>query len=346
LQTRDVNLGLFDLKNLLPVSIPSFERFVRNPTLSINYLEQRRMRNFYGVGDVYARMAIDGYRGLSGNVTLGYFGNENSTGFFTADYGMYSNLNFSVYHDLTDNNGNFVQFNGSWQQNNAYLKNSAFSGSLDFLHDWEYDTLRLNISSIDYLNKFRLNKLPELSWESTFREEKNTGIKYRYDAKISRFLVNEPKANYDIGRVRFLTDINSPKIYLFDNLYCELLSEVSYFNYFNNIHSQLGLGYQLQITHNLFKNFTYTPRFRQTFAFGQSPLSFDKLVNDKSLGLFANYWLNDFVEISGFTEFSITQRQFSSIDLLVRYMTDRYIISFVVDALNIGVNTDIQLINF
>jgi len=347
LQTKDINFGIFDKKDILPVNIPAYEKFLRNPTLSVNYLEQRRMRNFYGVGEVYSRINVDGYKGLSANVTCGYFGNENSTGYFTADYGIFSNLNFSLYQDLTDNNGNFIQFNGAWQENNLYLKNSAFSGSLDFLHDWKYHTLKLNISSIDYQNQFRLNRLPEITLQSTFKEYANTGLQYRYDVKVSRFLVNQTaKDDIDIGRLRLSGDLNSPKINLFDNLYFELLSNVSYYNYFNNNNYQLGLNAQVQMTHKVFENFTYTPRYRQSFVFGESPLSFDKLTNDKYLGLFANYWFNNSFEISAFTEFSIEQKKFSNIDFLIRYITDRYVISFVADALNLGVNTDIQLVNF
>jgi hypothetical protein len=348
LQVKDINGGLFKWDKLSPLNVPGFEFYLRNPNLPRNYLYQKRLRGFADPGDFFTRFGADLYNGPWASATISYFGTDYSSGFFTAEYGLFSGATFSVYQDLTDKKGNLIQFSSTGKVYDKFLQRPNLDGNLFLIHDWEYDTLSMHLGINQVYGLLNIHRIPAVTWSSVFRKEPVTGLQYRYDIDTTRFITTEVNNNnkaQDVGRLRLLGDVNSPKFFLTPKIYLQALSEGIYSNYVSKS-VQAGLAGQLKFNHSLLDNLDYTLMYRQRFVWGTSPLTFENLTNYQMVGMQANWMVNNYIELAGYTEFSIPQRQFSSIDLLINYTTDYYSISFLVDLLYLNISTNFKFLDF
>ncbi|MBC7473968.1 MAG: hypothetical protein H7263_06720 [Candidatus Sericytochromatia bacterium] len=342
LQINDVNGSVFNWEKLSPLSFPSYSLFVRNPTIPKNYLYQRRIRGYFQAGSFFVNGSLfDSYRGPSASITTSYFNNDYSTGYFTAEYGLYSKLNLSLYHDLTDNNGNLAQLSASYEQYDRVLKKSNVSGDLTLLHDWKYDTLGLRVALNQTYGTELIQRLPEFYLSSIFRVEKYTGLSYRYNIDIARFLLTDNKnKTTNINRLKFNVDLNSPNFYLKENIYLQLLTNtLFYYSFDNNLQS--SFAGQIELNHELTNFLNYSVSYRQRFTKGKNLVDFENLTNNRFAGLQINYRLNDAIEFAGFTEFDLNTLKLSNVDFITNYNTDYYQTSFLlnIDLYNIfGVN--------
>jgi hypothetical protein len=346
LQVKDINGGLFSWDRLSPVDIPGWDFFFRNPNLPRQYLYQRRVRGFADPGNFFTRFGADLYHGPWAAVTVSYFGTDYSSGFFTTEYGLFSSAAFSVYQDLTDKRGNFIQFSSSLSLYDRYLQTANLEGNLNFIHDWEYDTLVMQLGVNQTFGPLVIHRLPTFSWNSIFRKEPVTGLQYRYDFDVTRFVTIEPGSNaQDVVRLKMLGDLNSPKFWVTPKISFQALSEGVYANYLNKS-SQYAVAGQVQMQHSVFENLDYILRYRQRFVWGTSPLIFENLAVNQLAGLQVNWLITKNIELDGFTEFSIPFRQFSTVDLLLNYNTDYYAISFLFDILSLNVSANFKFLNF
>lgn len=351
LQLEKINADLFGWKNISPIDYPNYSFFIRNPTLPRDYVYQRRIRGFYQTGSFFLNAGSDLYRGpwLSG--TVSYFGNRYSNGFLTLEYGALSQFQGSVYQDLTDNNGNLIQFSGVAKQYDRFLKRPHVSGDIVFLHDWQYDTLSIRTSLNQSLGETIINRLPEVSLNSIFRREINTGIRYRYNIDLTRYVVQEKDTQIqDVGRMRITTNINSPKLFLNDKLYFQLLTDGIISHYFGKDTQLSGAG-QITFNHDVLNNFSYSLRYRQRFVTGKSPLAFENINPSQFVGLQLNYRPFDFIELNAFNEYSIINHRFSDISLAATYTSKYYLISglFSIDTeniLNSGISANFRVRDF
>ncbi len=355
LQLTDINGKILKSGEVLPTDIPAFSTFIRNPTLPKNYINQRRIRGFFEPGSFFARFGVDYYKGAWVSGTVAYFSSDYSNGFLTGEYGVFSGISLSAYQDLTDGKGNLVQFNGLFEQYNVFLKKTNLNASLNFIHDFKYDALNLRLGlnqpilSYDANRKIKpllVYRLPEISLSSIFRVEELTKIQYRYDFSATRFLVIESASiAQDIGRVRVLADLNSPRFKLTDKINFQLLSETIFSNYLSKSY-QLGVAGQIQMNHQLFKNFEYILRYRQRWITGTSPLAFETLTGNQFAGVQLNWWINDFIEVGGFGEFDIQSRRIPDVDLVVNYITDHYTITVLASFPDINFNGNVKFMDF
>lgn len=351
MQLNGINADIFNWKNVSPISFPSYSFVIRNPTLPKDYIFQRRIRGFFQPGSFFLNAGSDLYRGLWASATMSYFSNSYSTGFLTAEYGLFSLLQTSVYQDLTDNSGNLIQFSGLFRQYDRYLKRPNASGDLTFLHDWQYDTLSIRTSLNQSYGETIINRLPEVSLGSIFRKEINTGIRFRYNIETTRFVVLEKdKGNQDIGRIRINGNINSPKLFVNDKIYFQLMSDGIIAHYFGKETQASGAG-QVLFNHDLFKNFSYGLRYRQRFVMGKSPLTFENLTPNQFAGLQFYYRPFDFLELNAFSEFDIPNRKLSDISLVATYTTQYYMTSLLFDInvyniINSGISANFRVKDF
>jgi hypothetical protein len=351
LQLNQINADLFNWENISPIPFPAYSFFIRNPILPRDYIFQRRIRGFFQTGSFFVNAGSDGYKGPWANITFSYFGNNNSNGFLTLEYGLFSQLQANVYQDLTDNNGNLIQFSGLFRQFDRYLKRVHASGDLTFLHDWQYDTLSIKTSLNQSVGETIINKLPEVSLSSIFRKEINTGIRYRYSLDMTRFITQEKdKPIQDIGRMRITTNINSPKLFLNDKSYFQLMTDGIMSHYFSKDTQISGAG-QVLFNHDILENFGYSLRFRQRFSIGKSPVSFENILPNQFIGFQLNYRPFDFLELNMFDEFSVPERKFNDISLVATYSTKYYLISLLcsLDPYNIissGVSANFRVKDF
>ena len=331
LQLDEINADIFNWKNVSPIAFPSYSFFVRNPIVPKDYIFQRRIRGFVQTGSFFLNAGSDLFRGPWANATVSYFSNDYSTGFLTAEYGLFSLLQTSVYQDLTDNNGNLIQFSGNFKQYDRFLKRSNIGGDLSFLHDWQYDTLGVRTSLNQSFGNLIINRLPEVSISSIFRKEINTGIRYRYNIETTRFIIIEKdKPSQDVGRIRVTANINSPKLFVSDKIYFQLMSDGVIAHYFTKDTQLSGAG-QVLFNHDIFKNFGYGLRYRQRLVQGANAVSFENLIANQFAGLQLYYRPFDFLELNAFNEFDIINKKFSDISLVATFTTQYYLTSVLFD---------------
>ncbi|MFN8576847.1 MAG: hypothetical protein U0354_08305 [Candidatus Sericytochromatia bacterium] len=351
LQLNKINGDLFSWENISPIGFPAYSFFMRNPTIARDYIFQRRIRGFFQTGSFFLNAGTDSYRGPWGNITLSYFGNNYSNGFLTLEYGLLSQLQANVYQDLTDNNGNLIQFSGLVRQYDRYLKRPHVSGDLTFLHDWQYETLSIRTSLNQSLGDTIINRLPEVSISSIFRKEIHTGIRYRYNMELTRFIIQEKdKPLQDVGRMRVTANINSPKLFVNDNIYFQLMTDGIISHYFSKETQVSGAG-QILFNHDLLKNFSYSLRYRQRLVMGKSGVSFENVLPNQFVGLQLNYRPFEFLEFNVFDEFSIPERKLNDISLVATFSTKYYLTSllFSIDPYNIrssGISANFRVKDF
>lgn len=351
LQLNDINADLFGWKNVSPIGYPNYSFFMRNPVLPKDYVYQRRIRGFYQTGSFFLNAGSDLYRGPWASGTFSYFGNRYSNGFLTLEYGALSQFQGSVYQDLTDNNGNLIQFSGVAKQYDRFLKRPHVSGDIVFLHDWQYETLGIRTSLNQNYGETIVNKLPEVSLGSIFRREVNTGIRFRYNTELTRYIIQEKdKQVQDIGRIRITTNINSPKLFFNDRIYFQLLADGIISHYFTKDTQLSGAG-QALFNHEVLNNFSYSLRYRQRFVTGKSAVSFENINASQFIGLQLNYRPFDFLELNAFNEYSLINRRFSDISLVATYTSKYYLMSalFSIDTENImssGVSANFRVRDF
>lgn len=331
LQLSEINADIFNWKNASPIAFPAYSFYVRNPNIARDYNYQRRIRGFLQTGSFFLNAGSDLLRGPWASATVSYFSNKYSTGFFTAEYGLFSTLAASVYHDLTDNNGNLLQFSGSYRQFDRYLKRPHFSGDLIYLHDWQYDTLSVRTTMNQSYGQLIINRLPEVSVGSIFRREINTGIRYRYNIETTRFLLQEKdKANQDIGRIRVSANLNSPKLFVNDKTYFQLMSDGIAAYYFGK-ETQVSFAGQALFNHDILNNFSYGLRYRQRFVQGKAAVSFENLIPNQFAGVQFYYRPFDFLELNAFSEFDIPNRRLVDLSIVATYTTQYYLTSLLFD---------------
>ncbi len=351
LQLSEINADIFNWNHVSPISFPAYSFFVRNPTIAKDYIFQRRIRGFFQQGTFFLNAGSDLFRGPWASATVSYFGNNYSTGFLTAEYGLFSQLQASIYHDLTDNNGNLIQFSSNFKQYDRYLKRLHVSGDLTFLHDWQYDTLSIRTTVNQSFGNLIINRLPEVSLGSIFRKEINTGIRYRYNIETTRFILTEKdKPDQDIGRIRLTTNVNSPKLFVNDKIYFQLISDGIISHYFTK-DTQLSFSGQAIFNHDLLRNFGYSLRYRQRIVAGKSAVNFENLASNQFAGLQLFYRPFDFLELNAFSEFDLPKRKVSDLSLVATYTTQFYLTSvlFNIDVYNIlnsGVSANFRVKDF
>ena len=260
---------------------------------------------------------------------MAYFSNANSNGFLTAEYGLWSGLDTSIYQDLTDNNGNLIQFNGSYEQMNRNLKKPNLSSTLNFVHDWRYSSLNLRFGLNQTYGEMIYQRLPEVSINSIFRKVNLGELWYRYDIEATRFLLQEKnKESQDISRLKTSLFMNSPIFNISKNMNFRLLGETNFLHYFG-LRNHFATGVQGDFTHDIFTNLGYTLRYRQKFVWGNSPIAFENIAPYQSLGLQLNYTINNFIELASFNEFSLKDLKFSNFDILASYKTNYYTVTLL-----------------
>ena len=332
-QVKDVNTGIFNFDNLSPIPVPFYSFYIKNPLIPKNYNYQRRIRGFYDIGSYFFRGGFDGYSGLWSNFTFSYLSSKNSNGFFTAQYGTFSNLDLSIYHDLTDNQDNLIQFSGLYYNYDRNLKRNLFSGTLNFTHDWKDEILNLRFSLNQKNNETLINRLPEIALNSLYRYEPVTQIQYKYGIEAARFFITEKDKKQDIGKLELNLNLNTKRyaVDFFKNkFYLQGLTEVNSLYYFNN-GNQNAFSWQLEAESKIYDKFTYLLRYRQRNVFAKNPVSFENMANYSVFVLQLNYFFNDFINFSVSNEFSIIDKKFNDLFLLVNYESKYYDIDLLLE---------------
>lgn len=326
-QIQDANAGIFNIEKLLPINAPYYQTFIRNPLVPLNYEYQRRIRGFYNSGAFFLRSGIDGWRGPWISGTTAYLSNANSNGFLTLQYGLYTNIEADLYHDLTDNNGNLAQFRASYNQFDPYLKRSNFSSSIDLTHDWDRESLSIRSGFNETYNDIVYHRVPEVALYSVHRKGKNTGLLYRYDFQATRFLINQNTKTSDISRIKSNIFMNTPEYNILPNLSFSVLGETNFLHYFSS-GNHYALGYQINLTHLALKNLNYIVRYRQKNVFGKTPIIFETISPYQIAGLQINWLPVNFIELVANSEFNLNTMRFSNIDIITNYKTGLYTFSF------------------
>lgn len=341
LQINDINFSAFDFDKILPISIPQISTFIRNPNLPRNYINQRRIRGFFEIGSFFSRVGSDALRGPWISTTIPYFSNDFSNGFITTEYGLLSQFDIELYQDFTDNKGSLIQFTGNYQQYNRLVKNSLLTSSFNIIRDFENSAVNLRFDLNQNISNNIVSRLPEVSINSIYKQEDFTKINYRYDILMTHFLVN----NKDhFSRIRTSLDLLSPKINITDDKYFLLLSQVFFSNYVLNS-NQYGLNYQVQFTHELFKNFDYTLRYRQRLVDGKSPLVFENTLPNQLIGFLINWWITDYIELASLFEYSVYDNK-PYMYLFTKYNTDFYSFSLIASVFEPNINANVRLLKF
>lgn len=341
LQINGINFGTFNFDKILPVSIPQISTFVRNPNLPRNYINQRRIRGFFEIGSFFSRIGSDSIKGPWASITVPYFSNDYSNGFITTEYSLLSQLDIDIYHDFTDNKGTLLQFSGNYQQNNRFIKSSLFTTALNIIRDFDDLAINFGFNINQNIGNNIISRLPDISINSIYRKEKITNISYRYDLAMSHFIVNNKE---QFSRIRGSVDLLSPRINISNNKYFLLLSQLFASNYILNS-IQYGLNYQIQFTHEIFKNFEYTLRYRQRLVNGKSPLSFENTLANQFLGLILNWWIIDNIELAILFEYSIYENK-PYMYLFSKYNTDYYSFSIIASIFEPNINANVRLLKF
>jgi hypothetical protein len=326
-QIKDSNFGLFNVEKLLPIDVPFYQTFIRNPLVPLNYEYQRRIRGFYNSGAFFLRSGLDGWRGPWASATMAYLSNANSNGFLTLQYGLYTNLEADLYHDLTDNNGNLLQVRASYNQFDRILNKSNFSSTIDLTHDWDRESLSLRAGFNETYNDIIYHRVPEVALYSVHRRGKNTGLLYRYDFQATRFIINQGIKTSDIGRVKSNIFMNTPEYNIYPNLNLSILGETNFLYYFGSGTHYAG-AYQINLTHTALKNLNYILKYRQKAVFGKTPVVFETITPYQLAGIQVNWIPYDFIEIVANSEFNLNTMKFSNIDIITNYKTDLYTFSF------------------
>jgi len=341
LQIDNINFSAFNFDKLIPISIPQISTFVRNPNLPRNYINQRRIRGFFEIGSFFSRFGSDSYRGPWASITVPYFSNDYSNGFITTEYGLLSKFDIELYQDFTDDKGSLFQLNANYQQYNRLLKNSVLASSFNIIRDFDDLAINLRLDLNQNISDSIVSRLPEVSLNSVYRQEKFTKINYRYDIIMTYFLINNKES---LSRIRTSLDLISPKINITNDKYFLLLSQIFLSNYILNS-NQYGLNYQIQFTHELLKNFEYTLRYRQRLVNGKSSLKFENIVPNQLIGFIINWWLNDYIEIASLFEYSIYDNK-PYMYLFTKYNTDFYSFSFIANVFELNFDANIRLLKF